>query len=111
MQNLLSNAVKFVTPGIQPVVNISAKETKKEFQIKITDNGIGINKEHQQSIYKIFERLHSREEYPGTGIGLSIAMKATKLHGGKLWFESEVGTGTSFYFSISKNVEYFHELM
>lgn len=100
LQNLLSNAIKYIAPDTQPEIIISSREVVGEYQIKIQDNGIGINEKHQQSIFKIFERLHTREDYPGTGIGLAIAAKAVKLHRGRLWFESEVGAGTSFFFSI-----------
>ncbi len=103
LQNILSNAVKYVDPEVRPEVMISRSETEKEYIIAVKDNGIGIEKEHQDKIFGIFQRLHTRDEYPGTGIGLAIAEKAVQLHGGRLWLESEPYSGTTFYFSIDKN--------
>ena len=105
LQNILSNAIKYVDKESPPEVLISRSETDKEYVIAVKDNGIGIEKEHHDRIFGIFERLHTREEYPGTGIGLAIAEKAVQLHRGRLWLESEPGVGTTFYFSIDKNLK------
>lgn len=102
-QNLLSNAIKFHKEGEHPVVNITAIDTGKEFQFSIKDNGIGIEKIYHERIFIIFQRLHSRAEYEGTGIGLSQCKKIVELHGGKIWIESEPGKGTTFIFTIPKN--------
>ncbi|NKB35596.1 MAG: PAS domain S-box protein [Gammaproteobacteria bacterium] len=102
LQNLISNAIKYVEDEVTPDVLISASETETEFVISVRDNGIGIDKDHQKKIFGIFERLHTLDEYPGTGIGLAIAEKAAQLHGGRLWLDSEPGKGTTFYFSIIK---------
>ena len=102
LQNIVGNAIKYVKADVSPEVLISMSETEEEHIVAIKDNGIGIAEEHHDKIFGIFERLHTREEYPGTGIGLAIAEKAVQLHKGRLWLESEPGTGTTFYFSISK---------
>lgn len=101
-QNLILNAIKFKKEGITPVINISASDAGKEFLFSIKDNGIGIEKEYFSRIFIIFQRLHTRFEYPGTGIGLSLCKKIIELHGGKIWVESEFGKGSTFYFTIPK---------
>ena len=102
-RNLIINAIKFKKKDIPPVVNISATDTGKEFLFKINDNGIGIEKEYFDRIFIIFQRLHLRTEYPGTGIGLSLCKKIIEMHGGKIWVESEFGKGSTFYFTIPKS--------
>jgi len=102
-QNLLSNAIKFHQPGIRPFINISAIDKGTEFQFSIQDNGIGIEKIYRERVFIIFQRLHSRSEYEGTGIGLSQCKKIIELHGGKIWIESEPGKGTTFVFTIPKS--------
>ena len=102
-QNLLLNAIKFKKEGILPVINISASDTGQEILFRIEDNGIGIEKEYFDRIFIIFQRLHTRFEYAGTGIGLSLCKKIIELHGGKIWVESEFGKGSTFYFTIPKN--------
>lgn len=99
-QNLLGNALKFIQKDTQPIVNITAKTTEKSHVISITDNGIGISPEHQQRIFEIFHRLHSRAEYEGTGIGLSICQKIAKCHNGFIGVRSEEGQGATFYLEI-----------
>ncbi|MEO7171523.1 MAG: ATP-binding protein, partial [Ferruginibacter sp.] len=102
-QNLIINAIKFKKEGIPPVVNISATDTGNEFLFIIKDNGIGIEKEYYDRIFIIFQRLHLRTEYAGTGIGLSLSKKIIEMHGGKIWVESEFGKGSTFYFTIPKS--------
>ena len=99
-QNLISNAVKF--RGEQtPVVQIHAKRQPVDWLIEVRDNGIGIDREHHERIFEIFQRLHTRKKYPGTGIGLAICQRIIQRHGGKIWAESAPGGGTSFFFTIA----------
>jgi PAS domain S-box-containing protein len=98
-QNLIVNAIKF-HGSEAPRVRISAKQENDEWVFSISDNGIGIALEHTDRIFIIFQRLHSREEYPGTGIGLAICKKIVERHGGHIWVESEPGKGATFYFTI-----------
>lgn len=102
-QNLILNAIKFKKKGISPVINISSSDTGKEFLFTVKDNGIGIEKEYYDRIFIIFQRLHTRFEYTGTGIGLSQCKRIIELHGGKIWVESEFGNGSTFYFTIPKS--------
>jgi light-regulated signal transduction histidine kinase (bacteriophytochrome) len=101
-QNLISNAIKFVKDKM-PIVQISAYDKEDQHVISIKDNGIGISKEYHDKIFEIFKRLHSKDEYPGTGIGLSSCKKILERHRGDIWLESEPGKGSTFYFSIPKN--------
>ncbi len=101
-QNLITNAIKF-RGRESPEINITAKKGQTEWIFSVSDNGIGINPEHQKQIFEVFKRLHTKEEYPGTGIGLSIVQKIIKHHGGQIWVESESGKGSTFYFTIPSN--------
>jgi light-regulated signal transduction histidine kinase (bacteriophytochrome) len=99
LQNLLSNAIKFHGEN-SPEVHVSAKDRGKDWLFSVKDNGIGIDPKYRHKIFNIFQRLHTVDEYPGTGIGLAIANKIVERHGGKIWFESELGKGTTFFFTI-----------
>jgi light-regulated signal transduction histidine kinase (bacteriophytochrome) len=100
-QNLISNGIKY-NISVSPHVHISATEEKSDWIFSIKDNGIGIEKEFYERIFGIFQRLHSRDEYSGTGIGLAICRRIVDRHGGRIWLESEIDKGTVFYFSIPK---------
>jgi PAS domain S-box-containing protein len=100
-QNLIGNAIKFKgeTP---PIVSIRYNEENNDFIFSISDNGIGIEKEYYDRIFMIFQRLHTRDQYSGTGIGLAVCKKIVERHGGRIWLISKIGEGTTFYFSIPK---------
>nr|WP_322712537.1 ATP-binding protein [Nostoc sp. ChiSLP03a]MDZ8213739.1 ATP-binding protein [Nostoc sp. ChiSLP03a] len=104
--NILSNAMKFVQPGIQPKVEIYAEEQQDSIQLSIVDNGIGIAPEHQERIFRVFERLHGVEIYPGTGIGLAIVRKGLERMGGRAGVESQLSTGSRFWIALPKVVPY-----
>jgi PAS domain S-box-containing protein len=99
-QNLIGNAIKFHGEE-KPEIKISGKQKNGSYLFSIEDNGIGIPKEYREKIFVIFQRLNSREKYPGTGIGLSICKKIVEKHGGKIWVESESGKGSSFFFTLN----------
>lgn len=101
-QNLIGNAIKFCSEN-SPVIEINAGLKGTDWLFSISDNGIGIDPEQSNRIFLMFQRLHNREEYPGTGIGLAMCKKIVERHGGKIWVKSEPGSGATFYFSIPKN--------
>ena len=99
-QNLVMNAIKFRKKDTTPQIKISAKKTGDNWQFAFTDNGIGIAEEHNERIFIIFQRLHTRGEYSGSGIGLSHCKKIVELHGGKIWVNSIPGQGSTFSFTL-----------
>ncbi|MES2621980.1 MAG: ATP-binding protein [Bacteroidota bacterium] len=101
-QNLLDNAIKFTDPERKPEILISVTDQKTDYLFSIKDNGIGIEKKYFDRIFVIFQRLHSRSEYEGTGVGLAVCKKIVERHGGTIWIDSEVGKGSTFYFTIKK---------
>jgi light-regulated signal transduction histidine kinase (bacteriophytochrome) len=101
LQNLIGNAIKF--HGAKPPrIHVAASERSAEWVFTVRDNGIGIDPEYFERIFAIFQRLHVAAEYPGTGIGLAVCKRIAERHGGRIWVESDPGTGSTFSFSLPK---------
>jgi len=98
-QNLISNAIKFRSEKT-PIIHISAYNNEDKHIFAVIDNGIGIDLKYQEQIFKVFQRLHSRSEYDGTGIGLSLTKKIVQHHNGNIWVKSELGKGSTFFFTL-----------
>ena len=105
-QNLVGNALKFTPPGRTPKIRLSAARRGEKWELAVEDNGLGIKSEYAERIFKPFQRLHSRGEYEGTGIGLAICKKAVERHGGQIWVESEPGAGSRFKFTLPVDSEH-----
>jgi PAS domain S-box-containing protein len=99
-QNLIANAIKFRRPGVTPHVEIGGRCGEDECTMWVSDNGIGIPADQQKRVFMIFQRLHQRQEYPGTGIGLAVCKRIVDRHGGRIWLESKEGEGSTFYFTL-----------
>ena len=99
MQNLIGNALKF-HGSERPVIHISSSPGEREWTFSVKDNGIGIDSKNNTRIFEMFRRLHTSEQYEGTGIGLAICKKIVEGHGGRIWVESEPGKGATFFFTI-----------
>jgi light-regulated signal transduction histidine kinase (bacteriophytochrome) len=99
LQNLIGNAIKFHASQ-PPQVQIKARLHEQCWTISVQDNGIGIEPQYGDRIFIIFQRLHTKDKYPGTGIGLAICKRIVERHGGRIWFESEPGRGTTFFFTL-----------
>jgi len=106
-QNLLSNSIKY-NDQKRPKIHISAEKRDNDWVFKVEDNGIGIDPKHGERVFKIFQRLHARDEYNGTGIGLAIVKRIINRHGGAIWYDSQPGQGATFYFNIPGDVK--HEI-
>jgi light-regulated signal transduction histidine kinase (bacteriophytochrome) len=101
---LISNALKYSRSGIRPIIKISVITEDDNWLFAVEDNGIGIEEEYFDRIFVIFQRLHSREEYGGTGMGLAVTKKIVESLGGKIWLDSTVNKGSKFYFTMPKNL-------
>jgi light-regulated signal transduction histidine kinase (bacteriophytochrome) len=101
LSNLISNAIKF-RDGQRPVVEVSARGSDGAWVFAVKDNGIGIDSRFKDKLFLMFQRLHTRDEYPGTGIGLAIAKKIVERHGGQIWVESDGKSGSTFFFTLPK---------
>lgn len=101
-QNLITNAIKFVDEGIIPRIEVGCEDKKMAWQFFVKDNGIGISPEYAEKIFLLFQTLHSNEKYEGTGMGLAICKKIVEQHQGRIWLESQKGSGTTFFFTIPK---------
>ncbi|MBD3369918.1 PAS domain S-box protein [Candidatus Fermentibacteria bacterium] len=99
-QNLLSNAIKFRKESEPPRVHVSAEKRANQWVFSVIDNGIGFDMQYNDKVFTIFQRLHARDKYPGTGMGLAICKRIVERHGGWIWVESEVGKGSTFRFAL-----------
>jgi chemotaxis family two-component system sensor kinase Cph1 len=101
LQNLIGNSIKYRSDKI-PEIHISAQEKDNDWIFSVEDNGIGIDSKYSDQVFQIFKRLHTNEEYKGTGIGLAITKRIIERHNGRIWVESELSKGSKFYFTIPK---------
>lgn len=99
-QNLVANAIKFRKEGEPPRVHVSCEPCDGRWLFAVQDNGVGIDPKYFDRIFVIFQRLHTQQQYPGTGLGLALCQRIVMRHGGEMWVESEVGRGTTFFFTI-----------
>jgi len=104
-QNLIGNAIKFQKEDASPRIHVDAERVGDMWHFSVADNGIGIDSDDAERIFQIFRRLHSREEYEGTGIGLAVCKRIVERHGGRIWVESEPGEGSTFFFTIPAGKE------
>ncbi|MFL6450617.1 MAG: PAS domain S-box protein [Bryobacteraceae bacterium] len=100
-QNLITNALKYRRPDVQPTIEVSAAKTGREWTFAVADNGIGFDPIYAQRIFGVFKRLHGRNEYPGSGIGLAICSRILSLYGGRIWAQGRPGAGATFFFTAA----------
>nr|WP_293837419.1 ATP-binding protein [uncultured Arsenicibacter sp.] len=103
--NLVSNSIKYRRAGVAPVVSVQSDDLGDAWQIRISDNGIGIDARYYDRIFQLFQRLHGRNEFPGTGIGLATCKKVAEIYGGRIWLDSTVGEGSTFYVVLPKVIK------
>ncbi len=102
LQNLIANDIKFRAKQ-DPIMTIKTEQKAGKCYISVADNGIGIQPQHTEKVFEIFQRLHGRSKYPGTGIGLAVCKKIVERHGGEIWLEFKPGYGTTFYFTLQSS--------
>lgn len=100
LQNLLANALKFARPGVAPQVHVQAVREGRAWHVTVQDNGIGIEAQYFERIFKVFQRLHRHDQYDGTGIGLAVVARVVQRHGGRVWVTSTPGEGSAFHFTL-----------
>ena len=100
--NLISNSVKYCKKDVAPRIHIACKEDEDSFCFWINDNGVGFDMQYYDKLFGVFQRLHDDNEFEGTGIGLALVKKIINRHKGEIWAESEIGKGSTFYFSLPK---------
>src|SRR5262249_20631606 len=101
-QNLIGNAIKFRKKDEPMRIHVGLQDLEGEWRFSVADNGIGIEQQYFERIFMVFQRLHTRDEYPGTGIGLAICKKVVDRHRGRIWVESAYGAGSTFIFTLPK---------
>ena len=99
-QNLIGNALKFRDPDRSPEIHIMVQQDNGQWLFSVRDNGIGFEQQYEKKMFMIFQRLHDRGQYPGTGIGLAICRRIVERHGGRIWANGEPGKGATFFFTI-----------
>ena len=99
-QNVIGNAVKFRSPDRACQIHVGVQKNDSQWVFSVRDNGIGIDPQFFERIFIIFQRLHNREDYPGTGIGLAISKRIVERHGGRIWIESQPEKGSTFFFTL-----------
>lgn len=104
-QNLITNGLKYRRTGVPPRLTIRVVDEGNHYRFSVADNGIGVEPDYYDRVFQIFQRLHGRNEYPGTGIGLATCKKVIDIYGGKIWLNSTVGVGTTFYFTVPKAIK------
>ena len=100
--NLLNNALTYQQPEVAPIIRVTWRPEEDQIVLAVSDNGIGIDPAFHEKIFNVFQRLHSEDDYPGTGIGLAIVKKSVIMLGGQVWVESEPGRGSTFYLKMPK---------